>query len=195
MSGSAKQLLAAPLTALLRVSAKGCEAARRLYSFASLAAQLKHSLPASTVVLGRQYVYGTAQVRFGQNCLLYPGAHFETQGAATLEIGSGCVFSRGVHLVAMAGIRIGDGTMIGEHSSLRDANHARQEGVPIRDAGHTAKAIIIGREVWIGRGVTVLGGVTIGDGATVGANAVVTKDVPAGAVVAGVPARELHLAK
>jgi acetyltransferase-like isoleucine patch superfamily enzyme len=43
--------------------------------------------------------------------------------------------------------------------------------------------------VWIGENVCVLPGVTIGDGAIINANAVVTKDVPAGTIVAGVPAR------
>jgi serine O-acetyltransferase len=47
----------------------------------------------------------------------------------------------------------------------------------------------IGRNVAIGTGAKIIGPVTIGDGATIGANAVVVDDVPAGAVVAGVPAR------
>ena len=47
----------------------------------------------------------------------------------------------------------------------------------------------IGDRVWIGTRAVVLKGVTIGDGAVVAAGAVVTRDVPAGAVVAGVPAR------
>lgn len=49
--------------------------------------------------------------------------------------------------------------------------------------------IIIGNDVYIGYGVTVLGGVTIGDGAIVGACSVVTKDIPAHTIFAGVPAK------
>ena len=176
---------------MLRATAGVRESARRIFSFASLASALNLALPSSTVVLGRAHVYGTGRIRFGNDCLLYPDLHLETQDTAEITLSDGCVLSRGVHLVAMNGITIGAGTMIGEYSSVRDANHARAEGIAIRDAGHTAQRITIGRQVWIGRGVTVLGGVTIGDHATVGANAVVTKDVASGAVVVGVPARPI----
>jgi acetyltransferase-like isoleucine patch superfamily enzyme len=50
----------------------------------------------------------------------------------------------------------------------------------------------IGRDVWIGANAVILGGVTIGDGAVIAAGAVVNRDVEAGAVVAGVPAREVR---
>ena len=48
---------------------------------------------------------------------------------------------------------------------------------------------MIGDDVWIGAHCTITDGVTIGEGAVVGANSVVTRDVPAYAIVAGVPAR------
>jgi acetyltransferase-like isoleucine patch superfamily enzyme len=150
------------------------------------------ALPDSVVVLGRAEVHGTGEIVFGEGCYLFPGLYLETQGAATILVGDRVVMSRGVHLVAMAGITIGKGSMIGEYASVRDANHLRSEGKPIRDSGFSAKPIVIGDEVWIGRGVTILPGVTIGDGATVGANAVVTRDVAAGAVVAGVPAKAIQ---
>jgi acetyltransferase-like isoleucine patch superfamily enzyme len=162
---------------------------QRIRSHAALSSSLAVPLDASVVVLGPAEVHGTGRIRFGRDALLYPALYLETEESGSIEIGNGVVLSRGVHLVARAGIQIGDGAMIGEYSSLRDANHARVPGLPIRDSGYTASPIVIGNEVWIGRGVTVLGGVTIGDGATVGANAVVTHDVPAGVTVVGVPAR------
>jgi acetyltransferase-like isoleucine patch superfamily enzyme len=156
--------------------------------FSALRASLTLPLPVSTVVLGRANIYGTGRVRCGEGLLIYPNQYMETQGDGEINIGDGVVLSSGVHLVAYAGIRIGKGSMIGEFTSIRDANHTREAGLTLRNSNHVAKPIVIGEEVWIGRGAAVLSGVTIGDGATVGANAVVTRDVPAGAVVAGVPA-------
>lgn len=54
------------------------------------------------------------------------------------------------------------------------------------------KAVTIGNDVWIGHGAVIMPGVSIGDGAVVGANAVVTRDVAAYMIVAGVPARPLR---
>ncbi|MBE3023618.1 hypothetical protein IMS62_02925 [Janthinobacterium sp. GW458P] len=56
---------------------------------------------------------------------------------------------------------------------------------------HIAKPIFIGNGVWLAAHVTVLGGVRIGDGAIIGAGAVVSRDVPAGAIIVGCATREL----
>lgn len=51
------------------------------------------------------------------------------------------------------------------------------------------KPIHIGNHVWIGTRVTILSGVNVGNGAVIAAGALVTKDVPAGALVGGIPAK------
>jgi acetyltransferase-like isoleucine patch superfamily enzyme len=194
MSSSLKPVFVAPIRIALRLTAPLRKLCRRLYAHAALGAKLRQPLPSSVVVLGPVAVYGSANIVIGKDALLYPDLHLETQSPAMIDLGDGVVLSRGVHLVAMAGIAIGRGSMIGEYTSIRDANHARVEGHALRDSGHTAKPVFLGEQVWVGRGVTILGGVIIGDHATIGANAVVTHDVPAHAVVAGVPARPLHSA-
>jgi acetyltransferase-like isoleucine patch superfamily enzyme len=187
-STALKSALAAPLVFLRRRMAAVLELSRRIRAFAALRAQLTVPLPASTVILGPAQVYGTRRVRCGEGLLIYPNQYWETWDNGEIVLGDGVVLSSGVHLVAYDGIFIGNGSMIGEYTSIRDANHTREDGRALRDSNHVAKPIVIGKEVWIGRGAAILSGVSIGDGATVGANAVVTKDVPAGAVVAGVPA-------
>jgi acetyltransferase-like isoleucine patch superfamily enzyme len=183
-----KTALSSLLSGLLRVTLPLQRGAERIYAHALLAATLRERLPASVIVLGKVYIHGTGRIHIGENVLLYPDVHLETQGNARIELGDGVVISRGTHIVAVAGVSIGKGSMIGEYSSIRDANHTRDPDRPIRDSGFFARPIEIGQEVWLGRGVAVLGGVQIGDKATVGANAVVTRDVPEGLTVVGIPA-------
>ena len=77
---------------------------------------------------------------------------------------------------------LADGVYIGS------ADHGRDD----RSTSHGTGEVRIGDNVFLGQRSVILGGVTIGDGATVGAHAVVTRDVPPGAIVGGVPARVIR---
>ena len=96
------------------------------------------------------------------------------------------------YLDATGGLTIGNDVSIAHGASILTTEHDyTQPGVMIRDASVRRAAVTIGDDVWIGAGARILAGVTIGAHAVVGAGAVVTRDVPARQVVAGVPARGL----
>jgi acetyltransferase-like isoleucine patch superfamily enzyme len=64
---------------------------------------------------------------------------------------------------------------------------------PIRLQGIYKRDVDVGSNVWIGYGACILRGVTVGDNAVIGTNAVVAADVPANAVVGGVPAKVIRM--
>lgn len=162
----------------------------RVWSLARLQEAICAPVDASNVVLGPVQVHGTGNVRLGRNAFAYRGVVLETQGEGCIDIGDDVVLSRGVHIVAFERVSLGDGVMVGEYASLRDAN-PRTDGDAVCSSGHRHAPVRVGRGAWIGRGAGVLQGVTLGERCVVAANAVVTRDVAAGAVVGGVPATVL----
>ncbi len=115
---------------------------------------------------------------------------FYSEFGKNLTLGKAIFINIGCRFQDTGGITIGDGTLIGHGSTLTTLDHAID---PDRRADMVPARIVIGRKVWLGAAVTVVPGVTIGDGAIVGAGAVVTKDVPADAIVAGVPAKLIRM--
>lgn len=97
------------------------------------------------------------------------------------------------HLTALdvAPITIGEDCQLGPNVQLLTPTHPL-EPQPRRDKLEAARPITIGDNVWLGGGVIVLPGVTIGDNSVIGAGSVVTRDVPAGVVAVGNPARVLR---
>jgi acetyltransferase-like isoleucine patch superfamily enzyme len=123
-----------------------------------------------------------------ENCAFYSGVRIECWRGALIRIGNGTYLNRGTEIVAAAEITIGRDCKVAREVIIMDTD---QHALPNGDL--VAKPVRIGDRVWIGARAIILKGVTIGHDAVIGAGSVVTRDVPAGAVVGGVPARILRL--
>ncbi|MBL0356224.1 MAG: acyltransferase [Chitinophagaceae bacterium] len=104
-----------------------------------------------------------------------------------LEIGHHTQINPGTAIYGK--VKIGNYVMVAPNCMLTGGNHNYGDTEKyIMQQGSTSNGIIIGDDVWIGANTTILDGVEIGRGAIVGANSIVTKTVPAYAIVFGNPA-------
>jgi len=91
-------------------------------------------------------------------------------------------------------VRIGEQCVIADRAMFIDFDHGIVEVErPIRQQGIYKRDVEVGNNVWIGYGACILRGVSVGDNSVIGTNAVVAKDVPANAIVGGVPARIIRM--
>lgn len=113
--------------------------------------------------------------------------------AARFEAGEHCFIGRGSTIEVSERVTIGRGALIGPGVYITDHNHGTNLEIPMFEQACVSAPVLIGADVWIGAGGVILPGVTIGEGAVVAAGAVVTADVPANAIVGGIPARLLKM--
>lgn len=139
-------------------------------------------------------------IKFGKNCVIY--GSYITQDNGTIEIGDNVTIRYDTRIGAVNSIKIGNNVIISNNVLIYDNNN-HPVGITEREHishnlldpevwkwKHSVSApVVIEDNVWIGERATILKGVHIGPGAIVAMGAIVTKDVPAGAVVAGNPAK------
>jgi acetyltransferase-like isoleucine patch superfamily enzyme len=148
-------------------------------------------------------------------CFVGPGVKFEIGPDATVtlgrwswighrckvraheghvSIGAKSVLGQECTISAYQHVSIGRECIIADRVMMIDFDHGMVEVErPIREQGIYKRDVNIGHNVWIGYGACVLRGVTIGDNAVVGTSSVVTGEVPANAVVGGIPARLIRM--
>jgi acetyltransferase-like isoleucine patch superfamily enzyme len=161
------------------------------------------------------------KLRFGPRlqtdglCFICPGVKLEIGPDATLKIGRWAWLGHGCKIRVHQGeVSIGAKTVIGQECTFSAFQHVSigreciiadrvmmidfDHGVteverPIRAQGIYKRDIDIGHNVWIGYGACILRGVTVGDNAIIGTSAVLTRSIPANAVVGGIPARVIRM--
>jgi len=173
----------------------------------------------SGLILGRNTVIRhPGNIELGSNVTIDDGCLVDGRGAgaAGVVLEDGVIINRNCMIQAKAGpIRLGARTTIGSNSMIvsmagvefgeavlvagncyftAGAYRVDDLSVPVMDqAAYSKGPIRLGDRSWVGTGAIILDGVTVGPGAIIGAGAVVTKDVPANAIVAGVPAKIIRM--
>ena len=128
---------------------------------------------------------------FTQGCWLWP--EDTVHNGVRIKVGDNNYFNRNVMLDACGLIEIGSNNMFGPDVYMTDSNHTFGDGLCPKDEPMQKGRIRIGNRCWIGAKAIILKDVELGDGSVVGAGAVVTRSFPPGSVIAGVPAKLIHV--
>ncbi len=133
------------------------------------------------------------RLRFGRFVWVGDGTKIRCHEGEVL-IGDKTVLGQECTISAYKHVRIGEQCVIADRAMFIDFDHGIVEVErTIREQGIYKRDVNVGSNVWIGYGACVLRGVQVGDNAVIGTNAVVTSDVPANAVVGGIPAKVIRM--
>jgi maltose O-acetyltransferase len=127
---------------------------------------------------------------FAQQCGKRP--RVKSNADISMKVSIGDFSELGTRCMIQSNVKIGSYVIMGPDVKIYSRNHIFSSlEMPIALQGKERKETRIGDDVWIGANVIVLPGVDIGDHCVIGAGAVVTKSMPAYAIIGGVPARQI----
>ncbi len=149
------------------------------------------NIPKRNRIIKKLFPYG------GKNAFFEPNIHVEY--GFNVTFGDNFYMNFDCKLLDVAKISIGKDVMFGPnvtvatpmHPLIADERIQKQYKDGFYDLEY-AKPITIGNNVWLASGVIVCGGVTIGDNCVIGAGSVVTRDIPANSLAAGVPCKVIR---
>lgn len=126
----------------------------------------------------------------GRHAMISPTNIFGGELGEGLRVGDNSNIGHFAFVGCSGYIEIGARVLMGPRVTLLGENHDFDDGeLPIKRQGVTRMGIVIHDDCWLGAGSVVLAGVSVGSGSVVAAGSVVTRDVPAMTVVAGIPAQ------
>jgi acetyltransferase-like isoleucine patch superfamily enzyme len=137
-------------------------------------------------------------IDIGENTIIMHGAilhvyNFRNLPNSGIKIGADSLIGEYSVIRGQGGVTIGDRVYTSPFTQIIAVNHVFDDpDRPFVEQGITAEGIIIEDDVWLGAGAIITDGVHIGKGAVIAAGAVITKDVPAHTVVAGVPGKVIR---
>jgi acetyltransferase-like isoleucine patch superfamily enzyme len=135
----------------------------------------------------------TACLRLGRWSWIGHGSKIRVH-EGEVSIGAKTVMGQECTISAYQHVSIGRECIVADRVMLIDFDHGAVEVErPIRLQGIYKRDVDVGHNVWIGYGACVLRGIAVGDNSIIGTNSVLTKDVPANAVVGGAPARVIRM--